>query len=327
MNGFYYVNTRKDQILHYFHRGHEQAPTVALMELCNALPDHANWIKWYAAVVWHSEYLRRLAEFTAPYYMLPASVYRLNEADHAQIIQGVKMDDIHYLRMFPVWRDFRGNCGTSLSQAKALSAAARLRSFDRDLRECCLRQLEWTVGRNPFGQSLMYGEGHDYAPQYTACSGDMVGSLPVGIQSLREHDLPYWPVANCYNYKEVWVHPASRWLAIQRDLLALDRSGVNEPPCRFSLTSRTDQGHVIITMAAEGQGKARFVLRADNLATDQAEQETELIHGKLQKLEWSARIVDPKQPWVAVIMSHGRPAAGREIVGGYPPRQVDPLAP
>jgi hypothetical protein len=150
--------------------------------------------------------------------------------------------------------------------------------------------------------------------------GPVADRLPVGVQSLREHDVPYWPVANCYNYKEVWVHPSSRWLAIQRDLLALERSSVNEPPCRFSLTSRTDQRHVIIRMAAEGQGKARFVLRADNLATDQAEQETELIHGKLQKLEWSARIVDPKQPWVAVVMPHGRPAAGREIVGGYPPR-------
>jgi hypothetical protein len=64
----------------------------------------------------------------------------------------------------------------------------------------------------------MFGEGHDYAPQYTAMSGDITGSLPVGIQTRKNLDVPYWPAANCYNYKEVWVHPSSRWLAIMRDL-------------------------------------------------------------------------------------------------------------
>jgi hypothetical protein len=64
----------------------------------------------------------------------------------------------------------------------------------------------------------MYGEGYDYAPQYTAMSGDMAGSLPVGIQTSREKDIPYWPVNNCYNYKEVWVQPSCRWLWLMSDL-------------------------------------------------------------------------------------------------------------
>jgi hypothetical protein len=64
----------------------------------------------------------------------------------------------------------------------------------------------------------MYGEGYDYAPQYTAMSGDMVGTLPVGIQTRANNDVPYWPAANCYNYKEVWVHPSSRWLWLMCDL-------------------------------------------------------------------------------------------------------------
>ncbi len=66
----------------------------------------------------------------------------------------------------------------------------------------------------------MYGEGHDFAPQYSAMSGDMVGSLPVGIQTRLDADAPYWPADNCYNYKEVWVHPSSRWLFIFADLCA-----------------------------------------------------------------------------------------------------------
>jgi hypothetical protein len=64
----------------------------------------------------------------------------------------------------------------------------------------------------------MYGEGYDYAPQYTAMSGDIVGSLPVGIKMLGNHDLPYWPATNSWNYKEVWVHPSSRWLWLMEDL-------------------------------------------------------------------------------------------------------------
>jgi hypothetical protein len=64
----------------------------------------------------------------------------------------------------------------------------------------------------------MYGEGYDYAPQYTAMSGNIVGSLPVGIQTRFDRDVPFCPAANWPNWKEVWVHPVSRWLWVMRDL-------------------------------------------------------------------------------------------------------------
>src|SRR6185295_4917232 len=80
------------------------------------------------------------------------------------------------------------------------------------------QQLEWVVGRNPFAQSTMWGEGYDYAPQYTAMSGDIVGSLPVGIQTHGDADVPYWPAENCHNWKEVWVFPVARWFGLMRDL-------------------------------------------------------------------------------------------------------------
>jgi hypothetical protein len=55
-----------------------------------------------------------------------------------------------------------------------------------------------------------------------AKSGDIVGGLPVGIQTSRNLDAPFWPSDNCYNFKEIWVHPSSRWLAILADMEALD---------------------------------------------------------------------------------------------------------
>jgi len=40
----------------------------------------------------------------------------------------------------------------------------------------------------------------------------------VGIKSRENFDLPYWPAHNHPNYKEVWVHPVSRWFFLMHDL-------------------------------------------------------------------------------------------------------------
>jgi hypothetical protein len=134
-----------------------------------------------------------------------------------QVLAGVKVGEHHYVRLFPVWFEFRGNNGTMLASDKGISAAAHLRG-SLEMAELAERNLQWVVGRNPFVQSLMWGEGYDFAPQYTAMSGDIVGSLPVGIQSHRNADKPYWPTENCHNWKEVWVHPVGRWIWLLRDL-------------------------------------------------------------------------------------------------------------
>ncbi|MCU0914549.1 MAG: glycoside hydrolase family 9 protein [Planctomycetes bacterium] len=219
--GFFYGDAKRQRILHYSHRGHEQAPVVGLVRLCRLFPEHPDRAKWRRALELYAAYYRTVAPYTAPYFMLPASIYHVSESNRAtfreQVEQGVKLGDGYYLRRFPVWFDFRGNCGTVLSQTKGLSAVARWLN-DGELLDLCRRQVEWVLGRNPFCQSLMYGEGHDYAPQYTAMSGDMAGTLPVGIETHFERDVPYWPPDNCYNYKEVWVHPSSRWLWLLCDL-------------------------------------------------------------------------------------------------------------
>jgi hypothetical protein len=384
--GFFYTGPDRKSLLHYSHRGHEQAPIVALAELCAAFPDHEKWIAWYSAVVLHSEYLKAVAAMTAPYGMLPASVYRLDEdgnPDHRkQMEKGVQLAENVYLRRFPVWDDFRGNCGTVLSQTKALSAAARLRG-DLASADLCQAQLEWTVGRNPFSQGLMYGEGHDYAPQYTAMSGDMVGSLPVGIQTQREKDVPYWPAANCYNYKEVWVHPSSRWLWIQRDLggpagitgvsdakeprpvefreaatgtvtsvapgpdgrfqVGLvqgryivrhgerQREAVVLPGGRYGLDMRepvdlhvipepSADGGVVIRAHAESRGRmtVRLAIRTSNLQVEAPRQEVRLEPRKPETVTWTARIINPKEPWVAVVVPNENLADRQEVVGGMP---------
>jgi len=62
----------------------------------------------------------------------------------------------------------------------------------------------------------MYGEGYDFTPLYTPSSGDMVGALPVGIQSRGDDDAPYWPVQNMWTYKEIWYILSPTGMAVER---------------------------------------------------------------------------------------------------------------
>jgi hypothetical protein len=233
--GFFYTGPERDTLFHQFHRGNDQAPVVALVQLLEAFPKHVERASWESTVRLYVEYQKKAASTTAPYSVLPAYVYRLGdevkevpdsgalhmatrESYRQQVQAGMAMGDGWFLRALPVWFARRGNYGVLLSQAKALSAAARfLRdSAGLDLAE---RQAQWVVGRNPFSQSTMYGEGYDWAQQYSVSSGDFVGSLPVGMQSVGVTDLPYWPSQNMYVYKEVWVHSSSRWLWLMADLI------------------------------------------------------------------------------------------------------------
>ena len=227
LTGYFYTSPAKDRILHYCHRGREQAPIEALTALCAALPNHPDWMKWYSSVALHSEYQKTIAKYTEPYGVMPASIYRdddylqvpesRRDSFRKQVLNGIPLGAGHYLRLFPVWLDYRGHFGTVLPQAQALGAAAHLRG-DLASAQTAERQLEWVLGRNPFAQSMMYGEGYDFVPQYTPSSGDMVGSLPVGIQTRGDADVPYWPVQSTWTYKEVWVHPVARWIWLMKNL-------------------------------------------------------------------------------------------------------------
>ncbi len=308
--GFFYTSPRKDRILNYAHRGHDQAPVVPLVELCGLLPEHPDWMEWYSTVALHSEYQKAAAEYQAPYHTLPAGVYALSTRPD-QVRNGLKLSETHYLRRFPVWDSFRGHYGILLSQSKSLAAAARLRNR-ADLADLVHEQLQWVVGRNPFGQSTMYGEGYDYAPQYTAMSGDMTGSLPVGIQSALDRDLPYWPATNCWNYKEVWVHPSSRWLYTLADLAA---APADEAAVVFDLNQRMESdGRITVALTARGKGSHRFTLKAANAEFSRTEQVLSLSDSAPAKITWTGRILSADQPWVAVVMPDNNPAGRKDVV-------------
>jgi hypothetical protein len=312
LTGFFYTSPKKDQILRYFHRGHEQAPIVALARLCEEFPDNAHWMDWYSTVVLHSEYLKAIASYAEPYRYLPASIYREKEADRApdnqresfraQVKNGIPLGGGYYLRHFPVWFDFRGNYGVVLSQTLALATAALLRD-DRSAAGLAEEQLQWVVGRNPFVQSTMYGEGRLYCSLYSAMSGEIAGALPVGIETRGDRDVPYWPASNYPNWKEVWVHPVSRWMAIVNDLEFLS---ARPRPSDISLAAER-RGDGTLLIHASSSSRRKVDLRAWNLEV------TPTNHPS----EYSARIVSSTVPWIVVAAPDGQLQLRSEITGGF----------
>jgi hypothetical protein len=327
--GFFYTGPDRDTLFHQFHRGNDQAPAVALAQIVEALPDHADWMTWYSTAALYADYQWRSAATTAPYGVLPSYVYRADDAEkevpdsgalhratreayREQVLAGMAMGEGWHLRAFPVWFARRGNFGILLSQATALATAARLRG-DSSAADLAQRQAQWIVGRNPFAQSTIYGEGYDWSQQYSVSSGDFVGSLPVGMQSRGHTDLPYWPTQNMYVYKEVWVHSASRWLWLMAELVGAPSA----PPARgpsFTVSSVTaPNGGVTIRLTASGSGTHTFSLRAEHLVVDRPSRTVTLRAGSPTVVEWRGRAASPDAPWVAVVVPDGDVSRRREV--------------
>ena len=327
LSGFFYTGPDRDTLFHQFHRGNDQAPVVALTQLLDALPKHKDWMSWYATVVQYAEYQKRSATTTVPYGVLPSYVYRSSddvkevpdsgalhlatrEAYRAQVLAGMPMGNDWYLRAFPVWFARRGNFGILLSQAKALSAAARLR-HDSSAIDLAQRQAQWIVGRNPFVQSTMYGEGYDWAQQYSVSSGDFVGAMPVGMQSRGNTDLPYWPAQNMFVYKEVWVHPVARWLWIMADLVEVPDAA--SPG--FAVTSTAaGNGQITLRLTTTSSAARTFELRSDGLVVSGAPTVTRRSASSPFTFEWKARVADARVPWVAVVVPDGDVSQRYEVV-------------
>jgi hypothetical protein len=206
----------------------------ALTLLCETQPAHPDRTAWAGAIRLHGDYLKGLMRFTAPYGMLPSGVYHADEPrdkqgfyhlhlwppDNAvelygeQIRAGEQIDPEHWVRRFPVWFSiFNGNTAVHLSMGKAAAICGNFLG-DKTLLDIGLEQMYWTVGKNPFGQSLIYGEGSNYPQMDSFSSGEMTGEMPVGIRSLDNSDIPYWPRANNACYKEVWLTSAGKWMSL-----------------------------------------------------------------------------------------------------------------
>jgi hypothetical protein len=320
LTGFFYTGPNKEKILHQFYCDtNEHLPALSLAKLCELFPEHPKWINWYASTVLYSEFLKTTSKITYPYQMLPASIYSIDESNEPafrdQVINGIALGRKHYLRIFPAWTPgVRGNNAEILSQAQALSAIANLRN-DRQSGDLAIKQVEWTLGANPFCQSQMFGQGYDYPPMYSGMSGDMVGAMPVGIKTHGNEDIPFWPVDNCYCYKEVWVVSPPKILSIIADLYKPTKTAVTSN-LNFNLSEQTStDGNVTIRLNATGTGKATFTVRFFNLSVDKTTCSAELNLKKPQIITFKAKVLQENKPWVAVVIPNNDYQQRKEIIG------------
>lgn len=280
LTGYFYTGPERKYLFHRFHLGEEEQPIMALVQLCEALPDHPDWMQWYSAIVLHAQYYQEAAaRVDAPYNVLPAGIYRVSGATIlpesaqwrpletasraafvAEVQQGLHLGGDSYLRRYPVWFQFRGNSSVLLSEAKGLSAAAQLRG-DIAGEDLAQEQAQWLIGRNPFSASIMYGEGYDWTPLYSVRSGQMVGALPVGIETKGIADVPYWPDQSCWTYKEVWTQPVGEWIWLMRDLSgpAVVR-GVVDAGSAGSVRLVDESSHAVITASVASDGTFRVAV-------------------------------------------------------------------
>ena len=234
LSGFFYRDESHRAIVHFNHQSREHQFMQALEALCRTQPEAPERKDWERSMHLYGAYLKAIAGSTAPFGMLPAGVYRMDEAEDAetfrylhvgcryedekenyclQLQNGKSLGNGYVLKNFPVWFSFRGNNAVLLSMGKAAGILGRY-FHDGQLRQIGREQLYWVWGKNPFGQSLIYGAGSNYCRQYAVLCGECVGEIPVGIETRDNEDVPYWPQNNNATFREVWIGAASRWLML-----------------------------------------------------------------------------------------------------------------
>ncbi len=244
LTGFFYRDESRKTIVHFNHQAREHQFMQALEALCRTQPDAQERPLWEQAMKRYGDYLKATAGNTAPYGMLPAGIHKLDEwqdrelfpylhvtCDYdrerenyrQQLLEGKDLGGGYVLRNFPVWFSFRGNAAVMLSMGKAAGILGRYFK-DRELVQLAKEQLYWMWGKNPFGQSMVYGMGSNYCRQYAVLTGESVGEVPVGVETQGNGDLPYWPQNNNATFREVWVGSACRYLQVCAELYEEDKT-------------------------------------------------------------------------------------------------------
>lgn len=239
LTGFFYRDESHKTIVHFNHQAREQQFIQALEALCRTQPQAQERPRWEQAMRLYGHYLKAISGNTAPFDMLPAGIHKTDEVFDSelfpylhltcryedevenykeQLANGTQLSEGYVLRNFPVWFSFRGNSAVLLSMGKAASLLGRY-FHDEELLQLGREQLYWLWGKNPFGQSLIYGAGSNYCRQYAVLCGECTGEVPVGIETLNNEDEPYWPQNNNATYREVWIGAACRWLWLCADFL------------------------------------------------------------------------------------------------------------
>lgn len=330
ITGYFYTDSDRKTILQNNHGAFNEAPMLALRNLCQAFPDDQDWMKWYSSAVIYSDFfLKRGSKFSAPYYLLPTAVFRKSDMlaiedenkrnfSLIQFNDGTALNDEYTLRTFPIWDSnlFHGGTSCHLSTSWALAEASRLR-HDKSGMQLVGKQLEWTFGHNPFNQTLMYGVGYNFAPQFAYCTKNVVGSLAVGMDCIRG-DKPHWNGSTYATCKEMWIAPVNRFMgtvaAFNENIDSLKQKHNIQISIEKEDMSASSQKAVIRLI---GEGTHQLAMHLQNATTDFQPQKVALVKGEEKKIEVTFNIQDTNKPFVAAIIADADVQLINDVSGAY----------
>lgn len=314
ITGYFYTDTDRRNLVHNNHGSYSEAPMVALHELCDAFSDAPDYMDWIASAALYSQcYLKEGSKVAAPFDVLPNGVFRKADIERQRnarsrqfsLIQyndGTKLNDNYALRTFPIWDGdlFHGGTCCNLASTWAMAEAAQLLN-DTDGLQLAKEQLEWTLGRNPFGQSLMFGVGYNYQSLFAYCTRNYVGGLPVGMDSFS-NDAPYWHGSNYATSKEIWIGTTNRFMGA----VAAFTAPMDSPDVKVTATKAGKSGY---TLSLTGTGKHDVAVKVWNGKTNIGAKSVSLVDGKASAVKLALSRVDKDKPAVAVIYVDGKKAA------------------
>jgi hypothetical protein len=246
----------------------------------------------------------------------------LREELLGQFNDGTRLNKNWVLRTFPIYFNglFHGNTNIQMSDAWALAEASRLRKDTAGM-QLAGKQLEWVFGANPFGQSLMYGEGYDFAPQFAYCLKNVVGSLPVGMDCMSG-DMPHWAATNTATSKEIWVEPVNRFLGAVSVYSSFNNSEPSEDQPKGNIAIKTEtlqsaDGNISISITLEGSGEHNLEIKLFNAEAPFNKKKIDLAGKGSEKIEFDLKVTDRSKPYVAVVSVDNDPDLQREIVGAF----------
>lgn len=244
ITGYFYEDAGRTRIVHEYHNSFEDCGLLAFSALCDALPDHPDWMDWYAGLAIYADHFCVTgSEASDPFNIIPAAVWRKSDLDAPQPLDrtgmmlaqkpsavfptppmpdvirhqmqqqydaGTSLGPNHTLRIFPLWYDHVRKGSSTVHMSKTIGLGAAAATLQRaDLSDLAARQVQWVLGANPFSRSLLYGVGNAFWQNFTVALPNFVGGMSLGFNSYEE-DAPAWGNNAVFPYKEMWVYSSCR---------------------------------------------------------------------------------------------------------------------
>ena len=203
ITGFWYEGPKRKRP--FAHGSGDGGHAYLLVELCREFPDHASWMKWYAALrIYATFYAQATSAYLTPYGIPAFSLHggpdaRYEYWDCVRAFGQAKRQklDFQFERLVRVGKLYLvriRNCNSALNTSAMTLAGVAALARDPQAEHLAQRCFQWMVGRNPFSRSQIWDVGYRFReqPHYVASHDEMPGSLACkGIDGRLDGDSKY----------------------------------------------------------------------------------------------------------------------------------------